>query len=281
MALTINSNTMSLFANRQLQKNTDALGQTFARLSSGLRINTAKDGAAELTISSRLTADILSYNSAVKNTNSALSMVDVADAALAETVSSVQRMKELAVLAKTATLSDDDRNALQLEVDQLLVEVQRIATSTKFNGTALLTGVASGPANKIQVGINAGETLQVSFAKASNVVIGLTASTSIGSGAYNGGSISRVINALDATLNSIGNLRAVMGGYQSRLQSVLDGLGVMSEATTAARDRISSADIATETANLTRQRIMQQASVAVLAQANQQPQIALELLKTI
>jgi flagellin len=287
MALSVHTNIASLSANRHLMKATSNMGKTFEKLSSGFRINSAKDDAAGLAISTRMTAQVRGLNQAVRNTNDAISLVQVAEGALNETTNALQRMRELAVQSNNATMTGKDQNALMDEVVMLMSEIERIATTTEFNNKNLIDGTFS--AKKFQVGADAGETLSVSITDADAFALGLSTGTglatvmSIGSGAHNGvvgtgNVIGNAITKIDTALDSVSDMRASLGSYQNRFESLMAGLSNVSENTAAARGRIVDADIANETANLTKNAIMQQAGTAILAQANQQPQIALQLL---
>ena len=292
MALTINSNAASTNAQRQLMKSTKALGVTFARLSSGLRINSARDDAAGLAISSRMTAQIRGMHAAVRNNNDGISLAQVAEGALGETVNALQRMRELYVQAANSTYSSADRDTLQDEIIEMKNEIARIASSTTFNGVNLLDGTYS--AQLFQIGAGSGQQISVTIkgisisAFALNMNSAATATQTVGG--YLGsiglnvagtsavsiatGNITNIDNALD----SVATIRASLGSVQSRFESIIANLSNVIENTAAARSQITDADIAAETANLTKNTILQQAGVAILAQANQQPAIALALL---
>ncbi|MBF0142259.1 MAG: flagellin FliC [Magnetococcales bacterium] len=272
MALAITTNVASLNAQRQLLKSTNAMGTTFQRLSSGLRINSAKDDAAGLSISTRMTAQVRGLNQAARNANDAVSMVQVADGALEETTNALQRIRELAVQAANDTLVSGDRKDIQKEVNQLMSEIDRIAANTQFNDQYLLSGGFS--AKKFHVGEDKDQTLQVSILRADTASL-FNVTTILVS---NQQSAEATITRIDNALNSVSDIRATLGSYQNRLESIINNLANVSENTTAARSRIIDADIAAETAALTRNAILQQAGTAILAQANQQPQIALKLL---
>jgi flagellin len=279
MALSINTNVSSLNATRHLMKSTGNMGRTFERLSSGMRINGARDDAAGLSISTRMTAQIRGMNMAIRNTNDAISLVQVAEGALVETQNAMQRIRELAIQANTATMTDTDKNDLQKEVTQLMAEIQRISSTTEFNNQKVIDGTFQ--AKRFQVGPDVGQTLTVTIGSADTKAIGLSTGAvfmSIGSGAANANLIDGAITRIDLALDSVSDMRANLGAYQNRFESLIANLSNVSENTVAARSRIMDADIATETANLTKNAIMQQAGTAILAQANQQPQIALQLL---
>ncbi|MBF0422913.1 MAG: flagellin FliC [Magnetococcales bacterium] len=286
MALAINTNMSALNAQRQLTKSTNALGKTFERLSSGLRINRAGDDAAGLSITTRMTAQIRGQNQAIRNTNDAISVTQVAEGALNETTNALQRIRELAVQAANDTNSSADRNNIQQEINQMVYEIQRIATQTQFNNQKVLNG--SYITKKFQVGENGGQTITMSILGASVMKLGVN-STSIklysapGGVAYAANKLqslaNRLIGKIDSALDSVSDIRASLGAYQNRFEAVIANLSNVVENTNAARSRILDADIAMETANLTKNSILQQAGTAVLAQANQQPAMALKLLQ--
>ncbi|MBF0133046.1 MAG: flagellin FliC [Magnetococcales bacterium] len=277
MALAINTNMTSINAQRHLLKSTSELGKTFERLSSGLRINRAADDAAGLSISTRMTAQVRGTNQAVRNANDAISLVQVAEGALDETTNALQRMRELAVQAANDTLIAGDRKDLQDELEQMMSEIDRIAIDTEFNNQKLLSGGYE-TAKKFQVGPDAGQTIAMSIMRANTIsLISYTA----GAGAVTISTQAKAntaIGRIDSALDSVSDIRSKLGSFQNRFEAVIANLSNMVENTSAARSRILDADIATETANLTKNAILQQAGTAILAQANQQPQIALQLL---
>lgn len=284
MALSINTNVASLNATRNLTKSTSNMSKTFERLSSGLRINSASDDTAGLSISTRMTSQIRGMNMAMRNTNDAISLTQVAEGALNETTNALQRMRELAIQSNNATMTGSDRDDIQREVAQLMDEIERIATTTEFNGQNLLSGGFDN--KKMQVGAEVGQMIQMSIGDARNSALGLTsmndqgvaANIKIGASAGSAGTIGSAISRIDKALDSVSVIRSELGAYQNRFESVIANLGNVAENTYSARSRIMDADIATETAKLTQNSIMQQAGSAMLAQANQQPRIALQLL---
>ncbi|MBF0418861.1 MAG: flagellin FliC [Magnetococcales bacterium] len=280
MALMINTNVSSLNAQRRLTSSTNALGKTFERLSSGLRINRAGDDAAGLSISTRMTAQVRGTTQAIRNANDAISLTQVAEGALNETTSALQRIRELTVQAVNDTNRAADRTDIQREIKQLLSEIDRISTTTKFNKVALLSGgFATG--KKFQVGPDGAQTIQMSIRNAttSGLFSGTAGTGSINVSITNAtGSFNKLIGRIDSALDSVADIRARLGAYQNRFEAVIANLSNMVENTSAARSRILDADIAAETASLTKNSILQQAGTAILAQANQQPQIALKLL---
>ncbi|MBF0414630.1 MAG: flagellin FliC [Magnetococcales bacterium] len=280
MALMINTNVSSLNAQRRLTSSTNTLGKTFERLSSGLRINRAGDDAAGLSISTRMTAQVRGTTQAIRNANDAISLTQVAEGALNETTSALQRIRELTVQAVNDTNRAADRTDIQREIKQLLSEIDRISTTTKFNKVALLSGgFATG--KKFQVGPDGAQTIQMSIRNAttSGLFSGTAGTGSINVSITNAtGSFNKLIGRIDSALDSVSDIRAMLGAYQNRFEAVIANLSNMVENTSAARSRILDADIAAETASLTKNSILQQAGTAILAQANQQPQIALKLL---
>ncbi|MEO5327801.1 MAG: flagellin FliC [Magnetococcus sp. THC-1_WYH] len=282
MALAINTNMTSINAQRQLQKSTNALGKTFERLSSGLRINRAADDAAGLSISTRMTAQVRGTTQAIRNSNDAISAVQVADGALEETTNALQRIRELAVQGANDTLIVGDRQDLQQEITQLVYEVQRISSETEFNNQKMVDGTFT--TKKFQVGPDGGQTIAVTVNAASaKALMGATSSnfklySATATAAQTQSLANTLIGRVDSALDSVSDIRSTLGSYQNRFDAVIANLSNMVENTSAARSRILDADIATETANLTRNAILQQAGTAILAQANQQPQIALQLL---
>ncbi|MBF0188487.1 MAG: flagellin FliC [Magnetococcales bacterium] len=286
MPLYINTNVASLNSQRALLRTNTKLGTSFERLSSGLRINRAKDDAAGLSISSRMTAQIRGTNQAVRNTNDAISLVQVAEGALDETTNALQRIRELSVQAANDAQVSGDRQDVWKEINQLISEIDRIATQTEFNDQNLMgNSTGSGLNATFQVGANANQTLTVAVDNARASQIGMVR-TNVGSAAdilnLTGASqqirANSVIQMADSALESIGDIRSTLGAYQNRFESIVANLSNVSENTSAARSRIMDADVAAETSMLTRNSILQQAATAILAQANQQPQLALQLL---
>ena len=292
MSFVINSNISSLSAQRYLAQSTDALGKTFKRLSSGLRINSAADDAAGLAISDRMTAQVRGLNQAVRNANDTISMIQIAEGALGETTAALQRMRELSVQAANDAYNYEDRQDLQKEVNQLISEINRIAGTTQFNNQLLLQGSYS--AGKIfHVGANINQTIVVSMTKmtasalgvdteAAGAEVGVMASFGQGGsvvGNNNQSAANSAILLIDHAIDSVTSLRAVLGAYQNRFEAVIANLSSISLNTSVSRSRILDADIAAETSDLTKHTIMQQAGTAVLAQANQQPSVILQLLR--
>jgi flagellin len=276
MALVINSNIMSLNAQRNVSSTNNSLATSLQRLSSGLRINSAKDDAAGLYSVERMTADIRGLNQAARNAADGISLSQTAEAALGQISDNLQRIRELAVQAANGTV--EDRTGLQTEADLLASEIARTVDAASFNGVQLLDGSATA-ALEFQVGQDA--TDQITIAAATLDVSAITAYT--GTGAFD---ISTDANAaqaeltnLDADIDAVSALRATFGATQNRFESVISSVQSYAENLSASRSRIQDADFAAETANLTKVQIMQQAGVAMLSQANSAPQNVLSLLK--
>ena len=283
MALGVNTNVASLAVQKNLSKASDALSTSMTRLSSGLKINSAKDDAAGLQIATRETSQIRGQTVAIKNANDGISITQTAEGALQESTNILQRMRELAVQSRNDTNGTADRAALNSEYAQMSDELTRIAQSTNLNGKNLLDGSAS--TVTLQVGSNTGTsdhidlTLTQSFtASALSVGSGTTAISGTSNTAAHS-SIDAAISAIDAALATINTTRASLGASQNRLTSTISNLQNVNENATAALGRIQDTDFAAETANLTKQQTLQQASTSVLAQANQLPSAVLKLLQ--
>jgi flagellin len=269
----INTNTMSLNAQRNLSTSASSMATTIQRLSSGLRINSAKDDAAGLAISEGMTSQIRGMNVAARNANDGISLAQTAEGALGEIANNMQRIRELAVQSANGTNSATDREALQAEVTQLQDEITRVVGNTNFNGTNLLD---SAQTISIQVGSDNGttDTIDISLTDISAIstaVGALDISTSSGASA--------AIGTLKSQLTSVSTARANLGAVQNRFSSVISNLQTGAENLSAARSRIQDTDYAKETAELTRTQILQQAGTAMLSQANAAPQSVLSLLQ--
>jgi flagellin len=277
----INTNLNSMTAQRNQGTSQMALAQSMQRLSSGLRVNSAKDDAAGLAIAERMNAQVKGMNVAVRNANDGISMAQTAEGALGKVGDALQRMRELAVQARNATNSCSDKDSLNKEFSQLSSEIQRVLGGTTFNGQHII-GSDNG-AKDFQVGANttADDTITVTTSDmtADGSITAVTANTvTIGSSAT-AGDIKVVIDNIDMAIDKVNSERAMYGASQSRFDSVISNLQVATENQTAARSRIMDADFATETANLSRAQILQQAGNAMIAQANQLPQQVLSLLR--
>ncbi|WP_040262310.1 flagellin domain-containing protein [Pseudomonas massiliensis] len=282
MSLTVNTNIASLTVQNNLNKASSATSTSMTRLSSGLKINSAKDDAAGLQIATRLTTQIKGLTVATKNANDATSIAQTAEGALQETTSILQRMRELAVQSRNDSNSTADRTALQSEFSQMSEELTRISTSTTFGtGMKLLDGSASGL--QFQVGAMTGDDQHIDLGISLNAsAAGLGLSGSVITGTDTSGAhvaIDSAISAIDAALNTVNTTRADLGAKQNRLESTISNISNIIENATASRSTIQDVDFAAETAELTKQQTLQQASTAILSQANQIPSAVLKLLQ--
>lgn len=276
MAQVINTNVASLNTQRALNRSQGDLNTALQRLSSGLRVNSAKDDAAGLAIAERFTAQIRGYNQAIRNSNDAISLAQTAEGALQEVTNALQRIREIAVQAVNATNSQADRTSLNEEVKQLRSEITRVG-ATKFNGISI---VGSGATKfKFQVGPNAGDMVSITTTNVlSTATLGFR--SVVTSGQVSAGSAATaLIGALDTYLNSINSIRATLGAIQNRFEVVIRNGQNVSENLTASRSRIVDADFAEETAKLSRAQVLQQAGIAMLSQANATSQNVLSLLQ--
>ena len=267
MSMTINTNVNSLNAQRNLSGSQMTLATSMQRLSSGLRVNSAKDDAAGLAIADRMNAQIKGTNVAIRNANDGISLAQTAEGALATVTDALQRMRELAVQAQNGSNGTSDRANMDTEYQALSGEITRIAAQTKFNGNAVI-GSGAG-AQVFQVGANNGDTLTITTTAVTTVAGGLTTSALA----------STAVAALDTALDTITSNRATYGAAISRFGFAISNLAITGENQSAARGRIMDADFASETANLSRSQILQQAGTAMVAQANQLPQQVLSLLR--
>lgn len=283
MALTVNTNVTSLSVQKNLNRSSDALSTSMTRLSSGLKINSAKDDAAGLQITTRMTAQIRGQTMAIKNANDGISIAQTAEGAMQETTNILQRMRELAVQARNDSNGTQDRVALNKEFAAMSDEITRIANSTNLNGKNLLDGTAG--TMTFQVGSNTGSANQISLTLASGFgaatlsVDSATTQITGNSSATAQASFSAALTRIDAALQTINSARADLGAAQNRLTSTISNLQNINENASAARGRVQDTDFASETAELTKQQTLQQASTAVLAQANQLPSAVLKLLQ--
>ena len=277
MALMINTNIQSMNAQRNLSKTQTDLATSLTRLSSGLRVNSAKDDAAALYSIAKMTADVRGMNQAVRNAADGISFGQTAEGALSQIENNLQRIREIAVQAANGTV--EDRSGLQSEVDQLTQEISRIVETSAFNGTNLLKNSSAitfqvgqdGVANN-QVSVS-GVDLSSMTGYSSNVTS--TSVVDVDDQANASASIANV----EAAITNVASKRATFGAVQNRFEAVISNLEIYAENLTAARSRIQDADFAAETARMTRAQILQQAGVAMVAQANSLPQTALSLLQ--
>jgi flagellin len=274
MASTINTNIMSINAQRNLATSQSSLATSMQRLSSGMRVNSAKDDAAGLAIATRMDAQARGMAVAMRNANDAIGLSQTAEGALGKVGDMLQRMRELAVQSANGTNSASDRLNLDAEYQQLGQEVGRTLTNTKFNGNAIL---ASAAAQDFQVGANNGDIITITPSGDMSINANITAVT--------GGDLTSAANAntaltdIDAALDDVTTERALYGAMQNRFESAISTLQITSENTMAAKGRIMDADFAQETSNLSRAQILQQAGNAMIAQANQVPNGVMALLK--
>ena len=280
MSMYVNTNVSSLNAQRNLTNANNSMDTSYTRLASGLRINSAKDDAAGLQISNRLTSQVNGLDQGNRNANDGISVAQTAEGAMDEITSMLQRMRTLAQQSANGSNSTADRTAINAEVTQLHSEIDRISTDSTFGGTALLDGNYSG---SFQVGANANQTIAFSLTSFSFKFTAIASAAGL-----TGTSVSSVatqsdaqafLGDIDKLIAQVDGSRATLGAVQNRMESTIRNQANISENVSAARSRIRDADFATETANMTKQNILQQAASTILSQANQRPQSALSLLK--
>jgi len=274
----INTNIASLNAQRNLSAAQNSLSTSMQRLSSGLRINSAKDDAAGLSIATKMDSQIRGMSQAIRNANDGISMAQTADGGLSTATDAMQRMRELAVQAANGTNTTTDSAALDKEYQALATEVGRISTDTKFNGTALLSSAVS---TDIQVGADNGQKITITTADLSTIGTNLAAQklSDPASVIASVTAANAALDVLDTSLTTVNAARADLGAIQNRMGYAVSNLQISVENQTAAKSRIMDTDFAAETANLSRSQILQQAGTAMVAQANQLPQGVLALLK--
>jgi len=275
MGLVINTNVASINAQRNMMRTQNNLNTSLSRLSSGMRITAAKDDAAGLAISEKLRAQVRGLAQAERNANDGISLVQTAEGALNEVSGALIRMRELAVQASTGTLGDEERGYLNNEFQALMTEIDRIANVTEFNGQYLLNGASSGGV-AFQVGLN-----NVAANDRISVSIGATSATNLGINADNISTdtgAQSALSSLDDAIKTVSGTRGNLGAAQNRLQTTVNNLSTQRENISAANSRIRDVDVADETVSMTRSQILMQAGVAVLAQSNQLPSMALSLI---
>lgn len=275
MPSVINTNVQSLNAQRNLSTSQNSLNSALQRLSSGLRVNSAKDDAAGLAIATRMTAQSRGMSVAIRNSNDAISLTQTAEGALGQVKDHLLRMRDLAVQSSNATNTQADRDALQAEFTQLQQEIDRIGKQTAFNGLKILDSNAG--AQAFQIGANGGETITVTTTAISASAV--SAATVSGASVSSAAGASAVIATIDTAIDKVNTDRATYGAAQARFEGVVSMLQVARENQEAAVSRIMDADFAAETASLSRAQILQQAGTAMLAQANALPQNVLSLLR--
>ncbi|HEY7629751.1 MAG TPA: flagellin [Thermoleophilaceae bacterium] len=268
MSLRIQNNIAAFDAERNLNATSGRLQQSMARLSSGYRINTAADDAAGLAISEKLRAQIGGLQQANSNAQDGISLVQTAEGSLNEVHSMLQRVRDLAVQYKNGTLSTEDRNAIQSEVNQLGSEIERIGNSSAFNGISLL---ATSTAITFQIGANDGDSITVSTISLGQAV-GSSVFTLSASGTTD-------ISEIDSAINAVSAQRATFGAVQNRLEHTINNLSTYQENLTASESQIRDVDMASEMVEFTKDQILQQAGTSMLSQANQLPNSVLSLLR--
>jgi len=274
VGLRVNTNVASINAQQNLSKINERLGKNFSRLSSGMRIATASDDSAGLAISERLRAQVRSLQRAQLNANDGISLAQTAEGALNEVSSMLVRMRELSVEANNSSLTNSDKDSLDAELQQLVSEVDRIAQATSFNDINLLSTTQT---LTFQVGEGSTAGVDTISMNLSSMKKGDLSISSLDIG--DGGSATGAITKIDWAIDKVTSTRGTLGAVQNRLSSTISNLGVSIENISSAESRIRDVDIAFETADLTRNSIMQQAALSMLGQANIQPQVALSLLQ--
>lgn len=273
----INTNLAALNAWRNMTINNDKMSKSLEKLSSGYRVNRAADDAAGLAVSEKMRAQIRGLNMAVRNAQDGVSLVQTAEGGAQKIQDMLQRMRELAVQASNDTLTDPDRALLQEEFQNLIQEIDRTANSTKFNTKALIDGSVAGTTLTIQVGpgtSTSADHITISLQPLDAAELGVD-----GLNINNVTAAQAAINQLDIAINDVSTARANFGALQNRLEAAIETLLIQAENLTAAESRIRDVDMAQEMANFTKFQILQQASTAMLAQANVAPQSILSLLR--
>ena len=279
MALSIKTNVESLGAQRNLSQTQKTLAANFGRLSSGLRINTAADDAADLAISERLKSQIRSLSQAERNANDGISLLQTAEGALNENSGLLIRMRELAMQASTDTVGTAEKALLQTEFDELVNEIGRIADVTQFNGVNLLDGSTSAFNFQVGIGATTSDTITANMVSISTSAYGTAGDLSALDISTSSSSAAASLSTLDTAISVTSESRATLGSVQNRLQTTVSNLQSARENLSAANSRIRDVDVAEESSALTRNNILLQAGVAVLSQANLAPQAALSLLR--
>ena len=285
MTSIINTNISSMVAQRSLFTSENALAVSMARLTSGLRLNSAKDDAAGLSIAERMTSQVRGMNVAVRNSNDGISLAQTAEGALGKSGELLQRMRELAIQSANATNSTSDKASLDTEYGELAKEVQRVFASTTFNGQRIISTDAR--PQVFQVGANTAAENQITVTTSNMTIqadlVAVAGTDTAGTGRSvitgNSAAIMAVIGKIDVAIDQVSNERSILGASQSRFESAISYLQMSSENQSSARSRIMDADFAQETSNLSRSQILSQAGSAMLAQANQLPKSVLSLIK--
>ena len=283
MSLVINTNVASLNAQRSLTASGAELKTAMERLSSGKKINSASDDAAGFAIAERMTAQIRGLNMAAKNANDGLSMLATIENATNDITGMLHRMRELAVQAINDTNGSQDRGYLQLEVDALMEEINRVANQTQYNGQTVLDGslaeAGGNPGGQIQVGTDAGQSVGFSINSVDTDALALSTSGASDIDVSDATNASDSLALITSAIEQVAGDRAAYGALQNRLEYTVSNLLNVAEYTTAARSRIADADFAAESARLAKAQVLQQSGTAMLAQANASSQLALSLFR--
>lgn len=274
MSLSVNTNVTSMNAQNQMAKSQEALKTSFARLASGMRINNAADDAAGLGIAKSMNAQVRSYAVAERNTNDGISMLQTADGGAEQVHGLLTRMRELAVQASNGSMSSNDLTNIDAEYQQNLQEIDRVAASVQFNGINLLAGASASKSFQVGIGTASTDRINVNFGGVDSTRLAVN-STSVTSFS----NAQSAITSLDSAIQSLSGTRATFGASMNRFSAAATNLQSMQTSTSAALSRIQDTDIASETANLSRNQVLSQAGAAILSQANQTPQVALSLLR--
>jgi flagellin len=281
VTLSINTNIQSINAQRNLDQSQGSLATSMQRLSSGLRINSAKDDAAGLAIAQRMNAQVKGMNVAIRNANDGISLAQTAEGALSHVSDSLQRMRELAVQARNSTNSSSDKDSLNKEFQQLQSEIQRVLGGTTFNGKAMLGKDATKLDFQIGANTTSNDTVSITTTNMTtdSKITAVTGSTTVIGASATAGAIGTVIDNIDKAIDDVNDTRATFGASESRFDSIISNLQSGVENQSAAQSRIMDTDFAAETANMSRAQVLQQAGTAMIAQANQLPQQVLSLLR--
>ena len=285
MTAIINTNINSLNAQRNTSTSQSSLAVSMQRLSSGLRVNSSKDDAAGLAIAERMSTQVRGMNVAIRNANDGISLAQTAEGALGKVTDALQRMRELGVQARNATNTTDDKTSIDKEFGELSKEIQRVLGGTTFNGKAVLATDAGTQTFQVGANTTTNDSVDVLTTNltANSDITGVAGTDNVGAGRAvltgDATAIATVIDNIDKALKTVSGERANLGASQNRFDAVTSNLSISVENQSAARSRIMDADYASETANLSRSQILQQAGMAMIAQANQQPQQVLSLLR--
>jgi flagellin len=277
----INTNIASLNAQRNVTSTQSSLATSIQRLSTGLRINSAKDDAAGLAIAERMNSQVRGMSVGLRNAADGISLAQTAEGALGQAGDALQRMRELALQARNGTNAPGDKDSLQREFAELQSEIGRVLGGTTFNGVTILGASAGATVFQVGAGTTANDSITITTSNmvTDGSISAVTASTATINSTATAASLATVIDNIDAAINRVNSERALFGASQNRFQSVINNLQVARESQAAAKSRIMDADFAAETANLSRSQVLQQAGNAMLSQANQLPQGVLALLR--